>query len=174
MGFKAKTCVRYNEPYHAHALTFSCFQKRLFLNSDPSARIFLESLDAARRRHPFDIWAYVVMPDHVHLLIWPRQEDYSISKILFSIKRPVSYRARKAGFCREARFWQPGGGYDRNLWKVHTIYKEIDYMHANPVRKGLCERPEEWTYSSAAYWAGQRHVPLKIDESLPPRQSSVG
>jgi len=66
--------------------------------------------------------------------------------------------------------WQPGGGYDRNLWKVRTVFKEFEYMHANPVRRGLCLTPEEWKYSSAAYWAGLGNAPLELDDTIPLRQ----
>ena len=170
MGFKAKTCVRYNEPWHAHALTFSCFLKRPFFQDHKISDLFVEALDKARRRLAFDVWAYVVMPDHAHLVIWPREEHYSISRILFAIKRAAAYRAGTAGRMGSLHFWQEGGGYDQNLWKVATIHKEIDYIHNNPVRRGLCQAPEDWRYSSAAFWAGRKHVPLVMDDSLPPRE----
>jgi putative transposase len=163
-----KHCVRYNEPWHAHALTFSCNERRPYLDS-AAKDLLVDSLKQARSRHGFDIWAYVIMPEHVHLLICPRLEEYSISRILFAVKRPVSYHAADRGIVRAKPFWLPGGGYDRNLWKTKTIHKEIDYIHANPVRRGLCTLPEEWPYSSAAYWAGRRDVPLLMDLSVPPK-----
>ncbi len=170
MGFKPKTCVRYNDPWHAHALTFSCFHKQPLLQADNAAQLFIDALSAAACRHEMDLWGYVVMPDHVHLLLCPRREVYNISRVLFAIKRPMSYRAKAAGLCRGKHFWQPGGGYDRNLWKVKTIYKELDYMHENPVRRGLCERAEDWRYSSAGYYAGEEDVSLVMDPTLPPRE----
>ena len=170
MSFDPKASTRFNDIGHAHALTFSCFhQQQLFVSNDACA-LFVDTLNRARSRHSFDIWAYVIMPEHVHLLICPRSEDYSISKILFSVKRPASYRIRKAGISCGPKFWQPGGGYDRNLWSPEVIHAEIDYIHANPVRRGLCESPEDWTYSSAAYWAEVREAPLKMDHTCPPRQ----
>ena len=66
------------------------------------------------------------------------------------------------------RMWQPGGGYDRNLFETKAIYLEIDYLHANPVRRGLCVRPEDWLWSSAADYAGIRKGPAALQrESLP-------
>jgi len=66
------------------------------------------------------------------------------------------------------RFWQRGGGYDRNLYEPDTVYQEIEYMHNNPVRRGLCEKPEDWFWSSAADLTGVRAGPLRVDrESLP-------
>ncbi len=65
-------------------------------------------------------------------------------------------------------FWQRGGGYDRNVTEPRTVWLEIDYLHANPVRRNLCERPEEWSWSSAADYTGQKSGLLTIDfESLP-------
>ena len=66
------------------------------------------------------------------------------------------------------RFWQRGGGYDRNLFEPATVYTEIEYIHNNPVRRGLCAKPEDWYWSSAADYAGVRVGPLTLDrQSLP-------
>jgi putative transposase len=107
------------------------------------------------------------MPDHVHLLIWPREPKYSISEILRAIKRPMSFRAHQEGLISEPGFWLPGGGYDRNLFLPHAVREEIEYIHANPVRRGLCTRPMDWRYSSAAFWAGHEDVPLEMNRTVP-------
>src|SRR5262249_59037607 len=69
---------------------------------------------------------------------------------------------------REHRFWQAGGGYDRNVVEPETARLIIDYIHHNPVRRGLVERPEDWTWSSARWNAGLWPVPLGMDPTLPP------
>ena len=170
VGLKPKTCVRYNEPGHAHALTFSCWHGQAFLAADRAKDLFVKAIEAARLRHRFDVWAYVIMPEHVHLVVCPREDSYSISRILHALKRPMSFSARRAGLRFGDHFWQPGGGYDRNLWKAATVHREIDYIHANPVRRGLCQSPEDCRYSSAGFWAGQEDVPLLMSDSLPPRE----
>lgn len=120
------------------------------------------------------------MPEHVHLLILPRQPVYEMRRILAAIKSPVSRHAKK--FLIEAgevdwlqrltarhgdretfRFWQPGGGFDSNLWSATTIIAAMEYIHVNPVRRGLVQRPIDWTWSSAAAHAGRSPVPLSID-----------
>src|SRR3972149_5974059 len=83
---KHKTCHRYNEPGHAHLLTFSCFKGRPFLSKDRTRFWLIESLDCARHRLTFDVWAYVIMPEHAHVLLLPRQRTYSISQILAAVK----------------------------------------------------------------------------------------
>lgn len=136
-----------------------------------------------RTRHALDfaIWAYVIMPEHVHVLILPRQPGYEMRRILAAVKAPVSRRAKAYleeteeirwlkrltthhGKRETFRFWQPGGGYDSNLWKTKTIEEVIDYIHANPVRRGLVERPTDWEWSSARVHAGLACGPLAIDQ----------
>ncbi len=180
-----KNCKRYNNPGDAHALTFSCFQRRPFLCKDRSRQWLIEAINRAREEHRFHIWAYVIMPEHAHLLIWPVDLKYDVSKILKSIKQSVASRAlafvrREAPeFLRQMedrqpngtihyRFWQRGGGYDRNVNEPNTVYEQIEYMHNNPVRRRLCEKAEDWQWSGAADLAGLRTGPLRIDrESLP-------
>src|SRR5690349_16320451 len=101
MPIYRKKCRRINDPGHAHALTFSCFQRRPFLSKDRSRQWLVDSIAAARRKHGFHVWAYVIMPEHVHLLIWPIAAVYNVSSILTSIKHPVS-RAAVAFVKREA------------------------------------------------------------------------
>jgi len=143
----------------------------------------IESIDAARQKHDFELWAYVFMPNHAHLVIHPRREIYSISDILLSIKQPVSRRAieylrehNPAGLrllatgqrARSYHIWQKGGGYDRNINKVDTLIETVRYIHSNPVRKGLVRTPDEWHYSSATDWEDGKPGPLPIDrDSFP-------
>ena len=173
MGFKAKTCVRYNDTGHAHCLTFSCCQRLPLLRDPRACQVLIDSLAAARTRHEFDLWAYVIMPEHVHVVLCPRRSSYSISTILAAIKRPAAYRLGGEKPAGLPHYWQPGGGYDRNLFKVQTVYREIEYLHANPVRRGLCQAPEQWRFSSAGFWLEQQNVPLEMDTTLPPRLSGA-
>ncbi|NOT00076.1 MAG: hypothetical protein HOP29_05570 [Phycisphaerales bacterium] len=196
----------------AHALTFSCFRRLPFLSRERPCLWLIDALDRARKRYALDVWAYVFMPNHVHLILWPRDEwhvradgkhahaeyresmppnresmppTFRVQAVLAAIKLPVSRRA-VAWVTREApaflpkmldvqpngtkthRFWQRGGGYDRDLHDPGTIHTTIDYIHANPVRAGLVERPEDWRWSSAAYFAGTSAPPLAPDvDSIP-------
>jgi putative transposase len=180
-----KTCKRYNDPGHAHALTFSCFRRQPFLSKDGSRRWLIEAIDRARLKHRFHVWVYVIMPEHAHLLIWPTEAKYDISQVLNSIKQSVAKRAllhvrreapsflsrmedRQPNGKAHYRFWQRGGGYDRNVIEPNTAHQEIEYFHDNPIRRGLCTKPEDWYWSSAADYFGLRAGPLSIDrESLP-------
>jgi putative transposase len=127
------------------------------------------------------------MPEHVHVVLLPL-EGSKISSILTTIKQSVSKRAllwlqkNRPEFREQLldiqpngeshyRFWQRGGGYDRNLRSVQDVYEKLDYIHANPVRRGLVEKPEEWQWSSFIAWQTSRNNLVEIDrESLPPLQ----
>jgi hypothetical protein len=60
-----------------------------------------------------------------------------------------------------------GGGFDRNIASARAVHEEIEYMHGNPVRRGLCRRPTDWRYSSARFWAGETDIVLAMDRTLP-------
>jgi putative transposase len=180
-----KTCIRYNLPGHAHALTFSCFRRQAFLGKDGSRKWLIEAIDRARDKQHLRVWAYVIMPEHAHLLVWPTEKEYDISMFLNAVKQSVSKRAlihvrrHAPGFLARMedrqpngdvhyRFWQRGGGYDRNVYEPATVLEQVEYLHNNPVRRGLCARPEDWLWSSAADYSSVRVGPLRLDlESLP-------
>ena len=180
-----KRLRRIDEPGHAHALTWSCWRRRPFLDRDRSRGWVAEAIAKARAKHPFDVWAYVLMPEHLHLVVCPTAADYDTAAFCQSVKTSVARTAvpwvknhapaflpqmldEQPNGKRAYRFWQRGGGYDRNLTRAATVRAEIEYVHANPVRRGLCARPEEWAWSSAADYAGTGAGPLPLDlDSLP-------
>ena len=118
------------------------------------------------------------MPNHVHLLIYPPPE-VTMSNLLKAVKRPFSYQAlaylekhqpelyqklsvQKCN--REVRrFWQTGGGYDRNIFRDETFVHTLEYMHLNPVRKGLVKSPLDWKWSSAGFYQTKKDNLIKID-----------
>jgi len=168
-GSKPLRSVRrkaWNIADNAHALTFSTYRRRPIFNDRPAAELFLTALDKARHAANFDLYAFVVMPDHCHVLLWPQEEEYQMSTILKAIKSPAAklilealptWRSEfvvRTSRGIETRLWQKGGGYDRNITSVKTMWKTIHYIHGNPVRKGLCETHLDWPYSSAGAYHG--------------------
>jgi len=170
---------KYNDPGHVHFLTFSCYHKHQFL-TEPNVREWLvESINWAREHDGFALWAYVFMPDHVHMLIHPLHDSYSISTIQRDMKEPVTHRlvqhwrdtapaklqlmAARQGQREVYRLWQSGGGYDRNLYDWEMIEKAMDYIEWNPVRRGLVADPTDWVWSSARARAGFSDALLSVD-----------
>jgi putative transposase len=151
----------------------------------------LEALSRGREMELYDLWAYAVMPEHVHIVLLPRPET-TISKILKTIKQSVSRHALlwlaandpeflprlevfdRSGMHKSYQFWQRGGGYDRNLRSVSDVHEKISYVHNNPVRRGLVEKPAQWLWSSAAAWETGRDEPIAIDRSTVPRLVESG
>ena len=183
MNVKSQHRRNYNEAGHAHELTFSCYHGYPFLKADRTCQWLADSINAARVELDFDLWAFVFMPNHVHLVIRPRQSVYDMAKIRYAIKHPTSKLAlawlrvnapqwlprltRTRGKRIETSFWQSGGGYDRNIVKEKTLLEMIDYIHLNPVRKRLVAQAIEWHWSSAGQYLGEQSCPLRVD-SIPP------
>src|SRR6476659_2913953 len=82
-----------NVPGDAHELTFSCYRRFRLLTAERNCESLVDSIEQARERFNFALFAYVFMPDHVHLLVWPRTLPYHMSDILKAIKEPVGRRA---------------------------------------------------------------------------------
>ena len=180
-----KRCRRYNTPGEGHFFTFSCFRRQRFLEKDRTRRWLADGIMAAREKHDFRLIAWVFMPEHVHMLIWPRRREYSVKGILASMKLPVARKSRDfvMKFAPEflpnmldvqpngkqtVRFWQRGGGYDRNIYTAEELWEKIHYIHNNPVRRKLVARAVDWEWSSAGDYAKIRKGPLPVDnEDLP-------
>ena len=191
------TCARHRKqlrradvPGDARFLTFSCFRRQPFFTRPRACRWLLDALERSRETHGFDLWAFVIMPEHVHLLIYPGRQPHRMADMLYTVKKSVTNRA--LAFIKRAaprflarmedcqpngrvshRFWQRGGGYDENLFNAAKVWDKIEYIHCNPVRRGLCERPSEWLWSSARAfenWTGKSPCtdPTRINcDSLP-------
>jgi putative transposase len=158
------------------------------LTTDSWRRLLSESIDRAVARHQFRTVAFVYMPEHVHLLVDPVVSDSRVDRLLYAIKRPFSYRikqqleqtanplieqltVRERPGKQVFRFWQEGPGYDRNLKSSAVVLKAIDYIHNNPVRRGLCRDPEGWRWSSWKHY----HRPEELrDPDLPQIDGLVG
>ena len=88
-----KRCKRFNLPGHAHYLTFSCFRRRAFSSWDRSRQWLIDAVDAARAKYAYELWAYVIMPEHAHVIVFPTVAPYDISDFLNSVKQSVAKRA---------------------------------------------------------------------------------
>ena len=179
-----KRCKRFDVDGDAHCLTFSCFHRLPLLSRKRSCLWMCEALKMRKERDLYDLWAYVIMPEHVHIVLLPHP-GVKISRILNTLKQSVSKRAliwlrQYAGdfLVKLAdvqpngkkcyRFWQRGGGYDRNLRTVSDIYEKIEYIHNNPVRKGLTACAQDWPWSSSRAWETGIDTPIAINrQSLP-------
>lgn len=177
-----KRLHRIEHANHARFLTFSCY-RRLPLFSNPLVRdLFASHLARARASFGFHLYAWVVMPEHVHPLLWPKLPEAPVAAILSQLKREIAriaiarWKELNAGVLRDltlddgsVRFWQRGGGHDRNIFSPDEFQEKVRYIHNNPVERGLVSLPSGWAWSSARWSEGDHTGPVVIDP-MPPRR----
>ena len=166
---KRKTIKHCHEPGDFHELTFSCYHAMPLLNRDDWRRRLSPHIDRACRELAFELVAFVYMPEHVHLLVNPQLPEPQVDRMLARLKQPFSIEIKKLLVGTQSpllrrltvrerpgkncfRFWQEGPGYDRNIYTARALRASINYIHMNPVKRGLCEKPADWPWSSARYY----------------------
>jgi len=111
-------------------------------------------------RHQFELVGYVVMPEHVDLLMSePRvgNQSKSLQVLKQTVSRVLRAKKRDGGSQREfvfdgdegsdAAFWQRRF-YDFNVWNEKRVQEKLDYMHRNPVDRNLVLHPRDWSWSN--------------------------
>ena len=183
---------RFHESGQSHFVTFCCYHRRRCFKTDANCRIFESALERVRRSYRLYVYGYVVMPDHVHLLIsetqaesgpfkpafglsgegWlNRPQEYTIADALKSLKQGVSRRL----IGNAAHFWQKRY-YDFNIRNYPQFVEKLRYIHRNPVRAGLCERPEDWQWSSFLHYAtgAEGRVQIESEWTARKRERAAG
>ena len=133
--------------HHLHFITCSCYRRLPFLGSARARDRFLAILEQTRQRYRFVVVGYVVMPEHVHLLL-TEPEVGSPSTVMQVLKertarallprrQPRHPRQRNLFQKEKGRvFWQ-ARFYDFNVWTAKKHIEKLRYMHRNPVKRGL-------------------------------------
>jgi putative transposase len=148
---------RYYGAKHLHFITCSCYHRLPVLGTPQRRDLFLDVLERARQRYRFVVVGYVVMPEHIHLLISePQRGDPSVvmKVVKQEFARTVHRRERYAGQpgIEAGNVWQRRF-YDFNVWTEHKRIEKLRYMHRNPVKRGLVREPEQWLWSSFRFYA---------------------
>jgi len=161
--------------YH---ITFSCYHRYWLFKSPHLYELLLERIETVRIKYGFKVYAYVVMPNHVHLIL--NIEHSIIGKVLSSIKRPFSFHALKYlrdkfpdlhqelyfeyGSRKGYRFWQAGGGSINEIRTDIQLTKTLEYVHSNPVKRELAKHPGEWSWSSYKFWEKGENRILNVEK----------
>ena len=124
-----------------HFITFSCYHRLPLLGTPHARNIFVSSLTTIRARHGFLLVGYVVMPEHIHLLI-SEEAECTPSLTLEALKHHVWSRMNSVD-----RLWEPRF-YDFNVYSASERLEKLDYMHPNPYKRGLVQHPRDWPWSS--------------------------
>ncbi|SFS13262.1 putative transposase [Granulicella pectinivorans] len=137
--------VRYQREHHLHFVTFSCHKRKPYLSTPSSRNLFEQSLEKIRIRYAFEIRGYVIMPEHVHLLM-SEPPKIILGDAIKALKLSVSIQSE------QTPFWLPRY-YDFNVFTTKKRIEKLRYMHRNPVTRGLVTDPTEWPWSSYIYYA---------------------
>ena len=162
---------------HLHFLTFSCYRRLPLLGSARARNVFVRVLDQVRKEYGFKLVGYVVMPEHVHLLISEpargtpstvlKMLKQKVSRLLRrKPRRQVSPGQRSFQFVSSAerlpQFWQKRF-YDFNVWSRKKKVEKLGYMHANPLKRGLVDDPRHWPWSSYAFYQQRGEILIEVD-----------
>jgi putative transposase len=169
---------RYQQAGDFHFLTFSCHARQPYFGNAASRDLFERTLEQTRRRYVFFVFGYVVMPEHIHLLV-SEPKHGTLGNALQALKTSISKQSK------QKPFWLPRY-YDFNVHSEDKRVEKLRYMHRNPVVRGLVKKPEEWAWSSfrhystglegtveiESFWTGwrreNRDIPSRVRKSESP------
>ena len=167
---------RYYGAGYSHFITTSCYQRRPLLDSARNRDLFLQVLEQVRQRYRFLVAGYVVMPEHVHLLIGEPQRG-NPSMVMKAVKqgfaRRLLSRLRRTMDSNQLSLWQASlergriwqsRFYDFVVFSEHKRVEKLRYMHRNPVKRGLVLEPQEWAWSSFRHYAHDESGPVVVNE----------
>ncbi len=135
---------------HVQLLSAACLSGHSLL-----ARLFEDALQTGAPPHQIEVIGYVVMPEHVHLLL-SEPAQRLLAAGLQALKLSVVRRARQRPFW-QARY------YDFNVFTEVKRIEKLYYMHWNPVKRGLVDKPEDWRWSSCRYYQTGEQGRVKIE-----------
>jgi putative transposase len=154
------------------------------LTSDESRRIFELALEQVRRSYRLLVYGYVVMPEHVHLLVsepqtFPLKPKSGLNgpptvgeaqlDTLADALKPLKQGVARRLIGDAGHFWQKRY-YDFNVRNYPQFVEKLRYLHRNPVKAGLCERPEEWQWSSCCHYAAGCEGRVEIESEWTARK----
>ena len=166
---------RYHGAGYLHFITTSCYQRRPLLGAPRSRDLFLQVLEQVRQRHRFVVVGYVIMPEHVHLLL-SEPERGNPSIVMAALKQSFAHRflrrLRAKNHPEQGMLWN--AALDQgHIWQhrfydfvVFTSKKRVEklrYMHRNPVARGLVLEPQQWAWSSFRHYADGERGPVLVN-----------
>ncbi len=185
--------TRFQNSGQSDFVTFCCYHCRPLFTTDESRRIFESALERVRRSFRLHVYGYVVMPEHVHLLLSEPQPEGGPLKPGFGLSGDVHWLSKtqqhtladalkslKQGVSRRLigdaeHFWQKRY-YDFNIRNYPQFVEKLRYIHRNPVKAGLCDRPEDWQWSSFRHYAtgAEGRVEIESEWTARKRERAAG
>jgi len=154
----------------ARFVTFTCFGRRQYLTNPVARKVVLQGLDYLRNQRQVRVLGWVIMPDHLHLVLLPpdpvklgevigRFKSWTAQQILSALRPAGAVKCRDDG---SPAMWQRRC-YDYNCRTPEAVRQKINYCHNNPVTRGLVDEPSQWPWSSCNWYRGESEVLLEID-----------
>jgi putative transposase len=150
-----------------HFITVSCYRRQPLLGSAGARNLFVKILGDVRTHCKVLLTGYVVMPEHVHLMV-SESEKCDPSQFMQILKQESSSILRAAdkmalGESRPPALWLKRF-YDFNVWSEKKFWEKLEYMHLNPVKRGFVKHPRAWVWSSWGFYAKGEVGLISIDE----------
>ncbi len=169
----------------SHFVTFSCYRRQPNFNRAEVYDLFPVCLEGMRRRFDLRVYGYVVMPEHVHLLL-SEPEHGMLADAIHYLK--LSFTKRLHGRCAAAQisaprtranlghpagfFWQKRY-YDRNVRNAEEFTVKLRYLHRNPVKRGLVKEAKDWHWSSFRHYAFREIGVVEIESEWTARDREL-
>ena len=155
---------RFQQSGQSHFVTFCCYHRRPNLTAVHAKQVFEEGLERVPASFQLCVYGYVVMPEHVHLLLSEPRHG-TLADAIKSLKHGVSRRL----LGEAEHFWQKRY-YDFNVRNERQFVEKLRYIHRNPVTRGLCERAEDWEWNSFRHYATCEAGRVKIESEWTARK----
>ena len=153
--------------YRRHYLPVPVFVTLVTHHRQPwitgSTEPVFEAMRRTKALYPFQHFAHVLLPDHIHWLFEPAGSA-NFSTIVATLKRDITWRMKECGVTE--RLWQ-ARFYDHLIRDEADLQRHLDYIHFNPVKHGYCLRPQDWPHSSFHAWMQRGAYPANWGETAP-------
>ncbi|MFZ3262775.1 MAG: transposase [Terriglobales bacterium] len=159
---------RFQESGHSHFVTFSCRHRQPYFSTAKLFDLFVQCLEDTRVRFDLRVFGYVVMPEHVHLLL---SEPAGFAQV--SAQSTSANLGHRHSSCSYSSSWEKRY-YDRNVRDYREFTVKLRYLHRNPVKRGLVRTPEEWKWSSYRHYALREIAVVEIESEWTARDRERG
>ncbi len=166
----------YDHDCRARFITFCTHKKLQILSNNIFRNLLLDAIRNARVKHGFQLIGYVIMPEHVHLVLIPKTttkigsmigeiKRISATEILAMIKDPALLARLTVNRNRSGNLscWQRRC-FDHNCRTEKAMWQTIDYCHYNPIKRKLVKKAEDWIWSSDRWYKGMDRIMIDMDE----------
>jgi len=155
----------YDDLGTARFITFCCYRLQPFLQQPRASELLIKYINETRNKYGFKLLGYVIMPEHVHMVLLP-PDGMKLGLVIREIKSKIAreyFALDMNATSGQNVFWQKRC-YDHNCRSMESTREKINYCHNNPVKRGLAMEPRGYTWSSYNWHQGIKDVPLLMDE----------